>query len=64
MVNFMENENLQNEIAIDEIGYIAKLIDTDLTIFERMKVKKSTIFRMLGALIIYSLTMISFAILL
>ena len=60
----MENENFQNEIAIDEIGYIAKLIDTDLTIFERMKVKKSTIFRMLGALIIYSLTMISFAILL
>jgi hypothetical protein len=60
----MENENLQNEIAIDEIGYIAKMIDTDLTIFERMKVKKSTIFRIFGALIIYSLTMISFAIIL
>ena len=60
----MENENFQNEISIDEIGYIAKLIDTDLTIFERMKVKKSTIFRVFGALIIYSLTMISFAIVL
>jgi hypothetical protein len=60
----MENENLQNEIAIDEIGYMARLIDTKLTTFERMKVKKSTIFKILGALIIYSLTMISFAIIL
>ena len=58
----MENENFQNEIAIDEIGYMARLIDTKLTIFERMKVKKSTIFRILGALIIYSLTIISFTI--
>jgi len=60
----MENENFQNEITIDEIGYMARLIDTKLTTFERMKVKKSTIFRILGALIIYSLTMISFTIIL
>jgi hypothetical protein len=60
----MENENLRNEIAIDEIGYMARLLDTDLTIFERMKIKKSTILRIFGALVIYSLTMISFAILL
>jgi len=58
----MENENFQNEIAIDEIGYMARFIDTEFTIFERMKLKKSTIFRIFGALIIYSLTMISFAI--
>lgn len=57
----MENEFFQNEM-IDEIGYLAKLLDTELTIFERMKLKKSTIFRMLGALIIYMVTMISFAI--
>jgi len=60
----MENGNFQNEIRIDEIGYIARLIDNELTIFERMKIKKSTIFRIFGALIIYSLTMLSFVLLL
>ena len=51
---------MENEIRIDEIGYIARLIDNELTIFERMKIKKSTVFRIFGALIIYSLTMLSF----
>ena len=57
----MENENLQNEQNIDEIGYLAKLIDTEMTIFQRMKIKKSTLIKIFGALLIYSITMISFA---
>lgn len=53
----MENENYQNEIMLDEIGYLAKLIDNEMTIFERMKVKKSTVYRIFGALMIYVVTM-------
>lgn len=56
----MENENIQNEISANEIGYIAKLIDTEMTIIERMKIKKSTVYRIIGALTIYSITMTLF----
>jgi hypothetical protein len=56
----MENNNIQNEITTSEIGYIAKLIDSEMSIIERMKIKKSTIYRIIGALTIYSITMILF----
>ena len=57
----MENEIFQNEQNIDEIGYMAKLIDKEMTIFQRMKIKKSTLLKIMGALFIYSITMILFA---
>lgn len=54
----MENE--PNNISIDEIGSIARLIDTELTIFERMKIKKRTLIRLFGSFIIYLATMFLF----
>lgn len=56
----MENENIENNIMIDEIGYLAKYIDTEFTIIERMKLKKATLFRIFCALLIYVATMIMF----
>ena len=56
----MENENIQDDISTNEIGYLAKLIDTEMTIFERMKIKKSTLYRLVGALTIYSFMMFLF----
>jgi hypothetical protein len=53
---------MESETSIDEVGYVARLIDTEMTILERMKIKKSTMYRIIGALSIYSITMIIFAI--
>ena len=55
----MTNEEVQFE-EIDEIGYIAKKIDIEMTILERMKIKKSTMIRIFMALGIYFVTMILF----
>ena len=52
----MENE----EIQYDEIGYIARQIDTKLTTFERMKINKSSYRKIIGALGIYTITMLTF----
>ena len=62
----MEEDNIQNEINIniDEIGYIAKLIDQEMTISERMKLKKTTIARIACAVAIYMIIMIVFTIIL
>lgn len=54
----MENEN----ITIDEIGNIARYLDTELSIFERMKIKKRSMVRISGALIFYTTMMIIFSI--
>jgi hypothetical protein len=48
----MENDVYKNEV-IDEVGYLAKLIDEEMTIFERMKIKKSTFKRITLAILIY-----------
>ena len=52
---------MENEIVVDEVGYFAKLIDEEMTIFERMKIKKSTLKRMAFAMLIYSTVMITFS---
>ena len=56
----MENENIKENIMIDEIGYLAKYIDTEFTIIERMKLNKTSLFRIFYALLIYVATMIIF----
>lgn len=56
----MENENIEKNIMIDEIGYLAKYIDTEFTIIERMKLNKTSLFRIFYALLIYVATMIIF----
>jgi len=53
----MENENFIDEAYKNEIGFYAKSIDTEMSIYERMKIKKSTVFRIFGALGIYALVM-------
>jgi hypothetical protein len=58
----MENE--ENKNIINEIGYLAYLMDTEMTMFERMKIKKSSFYRILGALTVYSGVMIFFALIL
>ena len=60
----MEDENIQNEITlnVNEIGYIARLIDQEMTIFERMRIKKTTLARIAGALVVYIVTMSVFTI--
>ena len=62
----MEEENIQNEINlnVNEAGYIARLIDQEMTIYERMKLKKTTLARIAGAMMVYLVTMSAFAILL
>ena len=57
----MENEEFQNEEFINEIGYLAYIMDTEMTMIERMKIKKSSLYRIFGAMIIYSVVMILFA---
>ena len=62
----MKEDNIQEDINlnISEIGYIAKLIDQEMTIYERMKLKKTTLVRITGAMMVYLVTMSAFAILL
>jgi len=56
----MENEEFQNEEIINEIGYLAYMMDTEMTMFERLKIKKSSLYRILGAMTIYLIIMILF----
>ena len=48
----------ETNVNIDEIGYIAKMLDSELTIFERMKIKKSSLKKVSGAIVFYLTTMI------
>lgn len=57
----MENEEIKNEKIINEIGYLAYIMDTEMTMFERMKIKKSSLYRLLAAMNIYLVIMILFA---
>ena len=60
----MDNENIPNNISINEIGRVARIIDTEMTIIERMKIKKKTLIRLFGALMFYLITITFFAIVL
>ena len=57
----MEIDNMSN-ISIDEIGSIARIIDAELTIFERMKIKKRSFKKLSGAIVFYLTIMIFFSI--
>ena len=50
----------ETNVNLDEIGCIAKLLDSELTIFERMKIKKSSLKKVSGAIVFYITTMIFF----
>ena len=54
----MDNDNVQRNVPIDDVGSIARILDAEMTVLERMKIKKSTLFRMIGAAVVY-LTMMS-----
>ena len=64
MVKTMDNENIPNNISINEIGRVARIIDTEMTIIERMKIKKKTLIRLFGALMFYLITITFFAVVL
>jgi hypothetical protein len=54
----MDNNNIQGNMPINDVGNIARILDTEMTVLERMKIKKSTLLRMVGAIVVY-LTMMS-----
>lgn len=56
----MENDDLQYDEYINEIGYFARQLDTELTILERMKITKSSLYRVFIAIGIYLIIMILF----
>ena len=62
----MDENDIQEKINlnVNEIGYIARLIDQEMTIYDRMKIKKTSLTRIAGALIIYIIIMSVFAFLL
>lgn len=51
----------ETNVNIDEIGYIAKTLDFELTIFERMKIKKRSLKKISGAIVFYLTTMLLFS---
>lgn len=58
----MNNDNAQGNMSINDVGSIARIIDTEMTILERMKIKKSTLLRMVGAAVVYLIMMSLFSI--
>jgi len=54
----MDNEEVQHDEILNEIGYFARQIDSEMTIFERMKITKSTLYKVIMAMGIYLTTMI------
>ena len=58
----MDNDNIQRNMSINDIGIIARTIDTEMTMLERMKIKKRILLRMLGAAVIYLTIMFIFSI--
>ena len=62
----MKEDEIQEEINCEanDIGYMARLIDKELTIYARMKVNKSTLVRVAEALLIYLIIILLLAVLL
>ena len=61
MVIVMKIDGMSN-ISIDGMGSIARIIDAELTIFERMKIKKRSLKKLFGAIVFYLTTIIFFSI--
>ena len=55
-------EEYDDSCIIAEVGKIARFIDSEMTIFERMKIKKTSLFKISFALLFYVITMIVFSI--
>ena len=49
----MDNHDTLDSLNVEEIGKWARFLDTEKTIFERMKIKKRTIVRLSAALALY-----------
>ncbi|MEA3458755.1 MAG: hypothetical protein U9R21_08785 [Candidatus Thermoplasmatota archaeon] len=60
----MEEINSQTDVFQDEIGSIAKVLDSKMTAVERMKITKHNLKRISIAIIFYLTTMLIFAVLL
>jgi len=60
----MEEINLQKDAFPDEIGSIAKILDSEMTALERMKITRHNLIRISGAVIFYLIMMLIFAALL
>lgn len=50
----MEEIRKSDGIMEDEIGTIARALDREMTAFERMKLRKSTIYRLAVASLVYA----------
>lgn len=57
----MENETQSESSYTNEIGTIAKMIDKEMTILERMKIKSNSLKKIGLAVFFYFITMIIFA---
>ena len=55
----MEYKNIQNEM-----GHVARILDAEMTMFERMKIKKKSLRKIFGALMFYMAVMILFILIL
>lgn len=53
----MEEENF----STNEIGSLARFIDSEMTIVERMKIRKESLIKVIVALIVYSTVMVVFS---
>ena len=61
MVIVMKIDGMSN-ISMDGIGSIARIIDTELTVFERMKIKKRSLKKLFGAIVFYLTAMVLFSV--
>ncbi len=55
-------EEYDSSYIMDDVGKIARFIDSEMTIFERMKIKKTSLIKISFALLFYVITMIVFSI--
>jgi len=57
----MEEINLQKNAFSDEVGSIAKIIDSEMTSLERMKMTRHNLIRISSAVVFYLIMMLIFA---
>jgi len=60
----MEEINIQNDAFPDEIGSIAKILDSEMTVLERMKITRHNLIRISSAILFYLIMMLIFTALL
>lgn len=60
----MEEINIQKDTFADELGNIAKILDSEMTALERMKITRHNLIRISSAVIFYLIMMLIFATLL